>query len=126
MPEPVRTKQLPFSSFDSLDTVFLSETDGVPALTFIDQTQLPGRLVVKEVSSTESIVSAIKRLEVRGAPAIGVGAAIGVYVASWHAAHDGTGPHRATPPSGRRYGISATPSPLAGPPPSTSPGRWTA
>ena len=98
MPEPVRTKQLPFSSFDSLDTVFLSETDGVPALAFIDQTQLPGRLVVKEVSSTESIVGSIKRLEVRGAPAIGVGAAIGVYVASWHAAHDGTGLRRDSAP----------------------------
>lgn len=80
----LRTQELPLDALDSIDTVFLSEIDGIPALGFIDQTLLPHRLVVKEVVSLDSMVSAIQRLEVRGAPAIGVAAALGVYVASWH------------------------------------------
>jgi methylthioribose-1-phosphate isomerase len=44
----------------------------------IDQTLLPGRLEVLEVRTVEQMVDAIRRLAVRGAPAIGVAAAYGV------------------------------------------------
>lgn len=86
MPAISRTQELPIDALDTIDTVFLSNIDGMPALGFIDQTLLPHRLVVKEVTALNSMVGAIQRLEVRGAPAIGVAAALGVYVASWHQA----------------------------------------
>jgi len=44
----------------------------------IDQTVLPGRLSYVELSSVEEIADAIKTLRIRGAPAIGVVAALGV------------------------------------------------
>ncbi len=88
-PAPI---ELPLSDLDAVDTVFLSEDGAVPLLGFIDQAQLPARLIVKKVREVNDIVGAIKRLEVRGAPAIGVGAAIGVYVACWHTVHDSASP----------------------------------
>ncbi|HKK21851.1 MAG TPA: S-methyl-5-thioribose-1-phosphate isomerase, partial [candidate division Zixibacteria bacterium] len=47
-------------------------------LKWIDQTALPGRLVHKESDNYNEIISAIKRLEIRGAPAIGIAAAYGI------------------------------------------------
>src|SRR5438270_8778933 len=47
-------------------------------LDVIDQTLLPGRLVVRSLRSVADVVDAIKRLVVRGAPAIGVCGAFGV------------------------------------------------
>ena len=44
----------------------------------IDQTQLPGRLVVRDLCTVDQVVDAIQRLVVRGAPAIGVCGALGV------------------------------------------------
>lgn len=49
-------------------------------LKWIDQTALPGQLVHKESDDYKEIVSAIKRLEIRGAPAIGIAAAYGIAV----------------------------------------------
>lgn len=49
-------------------------------LVIIDQTQLPAKTVIKKLSTPESIHTAIRRLEVRGAPAIGVATAIGISV----------------------------------------------
>ena len=49
---------------------------------FIDQTQLPGKLVYKETDNVEDIAVAIKTLAVRGAPAIGIVAAFGVVLAA--------------------------------------------
>jgi methylthioribose-1-phosphate isomerase len=46
----------------------------------VDQTLLPGELVYKDILSTEDMCEAIKMLRVRGAPAIGVAAAFGVYL----------------------------------------------
>lgn len=51
-----------------------------PALIILDQTQLPARTVYKELTAPSEIWGAIERLEVRGAPAIGVAAAMGLYV----------------------------------------------
>jgi methylthioribose-1-phosphate isomerase len=47
----------------------------------IDQTRLPGKLVYLETDSLQKIWTAIKTLQVRGAPAIGIAAAMGVVVA---------------------------------------------
>ena len=50
-------------------------------LIIIDQTLLPGEERYIELKNTEEVVEAIKKLRVRGAPAIGVCAAYGLYVA---------------------------------------------
>ena len=46
--------------------------------TIIDQTKLPHKLVYLEIKTAESMYQAIKKLKVRGAPAIGVAGAFGV------------------------------------------------
>ncbi|HUU42457.1 MAG TPA: S-methyl-5-thioribose-1-phosphate isomerase [Planctomycetota bacterium] len=50
-------------------------------LHLIDQTKLPGRFVVRPIRSVKRLWQAIRRLEVRGAPAIGVAAAFGPVIA---------------------------------------------
>lgn len=62
------------------DTVAFS-SDG-RALKIIDQTKLPGETVYLELTEPAEIYEAIKSLRVRGAPAIGVAAAIGLYCAA--------------------------------------------
>ncbi|MDD4773038.1 MAG: S-methyl-5-thioribose-1-phosphate isomerase [Eubacteriales bacterium] len=62
------------------DTVSLDDDAG--ALVIIDQTRLPGELVMLALTKQEEIWEAIKTLRVRGAPAIGVSAAIGLYLAA--------------------------------------------
>ncbi len=62
------------------DTVRLNtEKD---AIEIIDQTLLPARLEIRALKTQEEIIRAICRLEVRGAPAIGVCAAYGVCLAA--------------------------------------------
>ncbi|MEC4894879.1 MAG: S-methyl-5-thioribose-1-phosphate isomerase [Oscillatoria sp. PMC 1051.18] len=46
----------------------------------IDQTRLPGKYAVVEISRAEDMARAIKTMIVRGAPAIGVAAAYGMYL----------------------------------------------
>lgn len=60
------------------DSVELSDSND--RVIIIDQTKLPGELVLKELTDCEHFYEAIKRLEVRGAPAIGVAAAFGAAV----------------------------------------------
>ncbi len=55
----------------------------------IDQTLLPGELKLIEISSVDEMISAIQRLAVRGAPAIGVAGALGVAISAVTAARDG-------------------------------------
>ncbi|MFT4105758.1 MAG: S-methyl-5-thioribose-1-phosphate isomerase [Lacrimispora sp.] len=62
------------------DTVALDEENN--ALVIIDQTQLPYHTEILSLTKQEDIWNAIYLLQVRGAPAIGVAAAIGVYLAS--------------------------------------------
>jgi methylthioribose-1-phosphate isomerase len=50
-------------------------------LKLIDQTQLPIKLVYRELSDHLDIIESIKRLEVRGAPAIGIAAAYALAIA---------------------------------------------
>ena len=67
--------------FENLpDTVALDEDAG--ALIIIDQTLLPRRLELLRLTKQEQIFEAIRSLRVRGAPAIGVSAAIGYYLAA--------------------------------------------
>jgi methylthioribose-1-phosphate isomerase len=51
-------------------------------LRLIDQTKLPEELVYLEIDDVEAVFDAIKRLVVRGAPAIGCAAALGLAAAS--------------------------------------------
>lgn len=48
----------------------------------IDQTKLPVRLCFKEIKSADEMADAIKKMVVRGAPAIGIAAAMGIALAS--------------------------------------------
>ena len=48
-------------------------------LLIIDQTKLPGTTEILRLSTAKEIWDAIYLLQVRGAPAIGVAAAIGIY-----------------------------------------------
>jgi methylthioribose-1-phosphate isomerase len=49
-------------------------------LKIVDQTALPEKLSFIEINSTEPLLAAIKRLAVRGAPAIGIAAAFGLFL----------------------------------------------
>ena len=51
-------------------------------LRYIDQTALPVALVYKETGDYRQIIEAIKRLEIRGAPAIGIAAAYALAIAT--------------------------------------------
>jgi methylthioribose-1-phosphate isomerase len=51
-------------------------------LIIIDQTLLPGELSEIEIKGKEQLIAAIARLSVRGAPAIGMAAAYGLYLAA--------------------------------------------
>lgn len=62
------------------ETVALDEQ--AKALVIVDQTKLPGRIEMLSLTKLEDIWDAIYKLKVRGAPAIGVSAAIGIYVAA--------------------------------------------
>ena len=64
------------------DTVALEQGKGgeKPALKIIDQTKLPRKVEFLSLRELEEIREAIYLLRVRGAPAIGVAAAIGIYV----------------------------------------------
>ena len=53
-------------------------------LRIIDQTRLPQELVYLELDRLDDIVAAIQRLSVRGAPAIGCAAALGLAAAAQH------------------------------------------
>ena len=65
-------------SFFTLRTVLWD--DG--RVKMIDQTLLPGRLMYRSYDNWEGVADAIRRLVVRGAPAIGVAAAMGIAVAA--------------------------------------------
>jgi methylthioribose-1-phosphate isomerase len=49
---------------------------------YIDQTQLPEHLAIVECKTVKRLAAAIRRLEVRGAPALGVAGAFGVALAA--------------------------------------------
>ncbi len=63
----------------AIETLRLDDERG--ALVILDQTLLPGTTRYVELHRTEEIREAIRELRVRGAPAIGVAAAFGAYLA---------------------------------------------
>lgn len=67
-------------SIMSCETVTLD--DERHALVIIDQTALPGETRMLALTTQTQIWNAIRTLQVRGAPAIGVAAAIGLYLAA--------------------------------------------
>lgn len=78
------------STFTRLpDTVMLDEK--TPALVIIDQTLLPTELKLVSLYDQCEIWDAIKKLKVRGAPAIGVAAGIALYLAAHAICKDGVG-----------------------------------
>ena len=66
----------------------MSVTDLIPVrmnegkLEILDQTLLPLEEKFIKIESVEALYDAIKKLKVRGAPAIGVAAGYGVYIAA--------------------------------------------
>ena len=54
----------------------------------IDQTRIPNELVELELDNHEAVADAIRRMKVRGAPAIGVTAALGIVVAANNSSAD--------------------------------------
>lgn len=60
------------------ETVDLDDTNG--ALVIIDQTLLPSKAEIIHLKTAQEIWDAIYLLKVRGAPAIGVAAAFGIYI----------------------------------------------
>ena len=60
------------------DTVFLDDDNN--AMVILDQTQLPGKTQYLSLKTKEEIWNAIYKLQVRGAPAIGIAAAFGIYI----------------------------------------------
>jgi methylthioribose-1-phosphate isomerase len=79
--DSVRTDALPMSSPSPLRPLWWNpEIPPHGALQLIDQTRLPGELVHVTCATLQSVWQAIKSLQVRGAPAIGVAAAYGVVV----------------------------------------------
>ncbi len=74
---------------------------------YIDQTRLPSELVIREMKSFEDGVRAIKDMEVRGAPLIGVAAGFAMYLGyrgTGAQGHKGTGAqgHEGTGAQGHR------------------------
>ena len=62
------------------ETVELDDNDS--SVVIIDQTKLPGTTEIIRLHTAKEIWDAIYLLKVRGAPAIGVAAAFGIYVLS--------------------------------------------
>ena len=60
------------------DTVMLDDDNN--AVVIIDQTKLPGKVELLSLKTAQQIWDAIYLLQVRGAPAIGVAAAMGIYI----------------------------------------------
>lgn len=66
--------------FSQVETVTLDTEE--KALVILDQTRLPNEIKTLRLTKQEDIWEAIYKLRVRGAPAIGVAAAIGYYLAA--------------------------------------------
>ena len=66
----------------NLETVSLDENEN--ALLILDQTKLPNTVEILHLTDIRGIWNAIKTLQVRGAPAIGIAAAFGLYLSALH------------------------------------------
>lgn len=70
------------------ETVDIDESDN--SVVIIDQTKLPGKTEIIKLRTAQEIWDAIYLLKVRGAPAIGVSAAFGIYVLAKQILQDGS------------------------------------
>ena len=70
--------QMEENSFVLPDAVVLNERED--SITILDQTQLPAKEVYLTIDNEADLIEAIKKLRLRGAPAIGVASAFGVYI----------------------------------------------
>ena len=83
----IHTPILPYviMTMDPLKTIeWTPDRKGQPLpgmIRMVDQTRLPGELIFLETRDLRQVWAAIKTLQVRGAPAIGIAAALGVVVA---------------------------------------------
>jgi methylthioribose-1-phosphate isomerase len=79
----------PLSPFEEEDLMIktIEWRDGKVRL--IDQTRLPTELRFLELDTPEQVAEAIRTMQIRGAPAIGIAAAMGVAVAAWNAREKG-------------------------------------
>ena len=64
------------------ETATLWWDTGTESIRYIDQTLLPGRYTIVECPSIGQLATAINRLEIRGAPALGVAGAYGIALAT--------------------------------------------
>jgi methylthioribose-1-phosphate isomerase len=62
------------------DLISVRLSDAADALILLDQTKLPGEVVFLRPRAIRDIWTAIRQLQVRGAPAIGIAAALGLYL----------------------------------------------
>ena len=60
-------------------TIWFDEKD--QSVKIIDQTKLPHQFIIKDLKTVKNAISAIKNMEVRGAPLIGATAAYGLVLA---------------------------------------------
>ena len=58
------------------------------AVRMIDQTRLPAEEIYVDLKTPEEVASSIRTMKVRGAPAIGIAAAMGVALAAWGAGRE--------------------------------------
>ena len=70
------------------DTKTLWWNDDTSTIMMIDQTKLPETLEIIEVKTVERLAEAIRKLEVRGAPALGVAGAFGVALSAVNCTSD--------------------------------------
>lgn len=89
------------------ETVSLDENK--PALLILDQTKLPGHVEILRLTDIRDIWNAIKTLQVRGAPAIGIAAAFGLYISAFHNSANDYPSFMANLKSSRDYLNSARP-----------------
>ncbi|MEZ5352077.1 MAG: S-methyl-5-thioribose-1-phosphate isomerase [Bryobacteraceae bacterium] len=68
-----------------VETIEWISRDGAPCVVMIDQTKLPRETVYVECRDYHEVAAAIKTMVIRGAPAIGVAAAMGVALGALHA-----------------------------------------
>lgn len=73
-----------------------SKKEAIFSVQIIDQTLLPHRFELRQIQTLEDMVTAIKTMQVRGAPLIGAAAAYGIALAIQHNASDDSLHHAAT------------------------------
>jgi methylthioribose-1-phosphate isomerase len=67
------------SFFDQRTIEWIDKTDSIK---LIDQTKLPSKLSFVECRDVPTLVSAIKKMQIRGAPALGIAGAMGVLLSA--------------------------------------------